>query len=70
MANKIMKELTKLSKDELKKRIRDERLNLFQAKMKHATGQLENTSSLWVMRKTIARATHLLSQIEGQNRKG
>jgi len=66
MAKKAFKELQKLSKDELSKKVRDAQLSLFQGKMKLATGQLENTSSLWVLRKTITRAQALLSKVSAQ----
>lgn len=55
MANKQMKELKNLSKEELLSKARELEAGLFQGRMKQMTGQLENTSSLWQMRKALAR---------------
>jgi large subunit ribosomal protein L29 len=55
VATKHFKELKNLSADELKTRVRETEAQLFDAKMKQATGQLGNTASLWRMRKDIAR---------------
>ncbi len=60
MANKMTKELKNLSADELKNKIRTVEKDLFQSKLKKTTGQLADTSSLWKMRKTLARAKTLL----------
>ena len=62
MATKRYKELKSLSRDEMATRVRELRVELFQAKMKNTTGQLENPSSLWRMRKDLARLTMCLSQ--------
>lgn len=62
MATKALKELKKLSKTELENKVREAQAELFQAKMKSVTGQLENSSSLWTLRKKIARAKTLISQ--------
>ncbi len=55
MSTKRFKELKNLSADELKTRVRESEAQMFDAKMKKATGQLENTGSLWKLRKDIAR---------------
>jgi ribosomal protein L29 len=47
--------LKNLSKDEMAAKARELEAGLFQAKMKSATGQLDDTSSLWRMRKDLAR---------------
>jgi ribosomal protein L29 len=54
MATKSMKALKNLSLTELTGKARELRAALFDAKMKHATGQLANTASLWRMRKELA----------------
>ncbi len=59
---KVMKALKGLSKDELVRKERDLQKEFFDARMKKTTGQLENTSSLWRVRKEIARVKTLLSQ--------
>lgn len=55
MATKRFKELKNLSKVELTSQIRETESQLFQAKMKQATGQLADTAMLWRLRKDIAR---------------
>lgn len=60
MANKAMKELKNLSIDELKNRVRTLEKDLFQNKLKGTTGQLADPSSIWKMRKTLARVKTLL----------
>ncbi len=47
---------------ELEARLAEVRRETFEAKMKLATGQLENTSSLWKMRKEIARIKTFMGQ--------
>ncbi len=55
MATKRFKELKDLSADELKARLRTTEGELFQTKIKHATGQLADTASIWRLRKDVAR---------------
>jgi ribosomal protein L29 len=55
VATKRFKELKNLTKTELASQIRDTESQLFQAKMKQATGQLTDTAMLWRLRKDIAR---------------
>jgi len=62
VAIKKYKELKQLSKDELATKIRETEATLFQAKMKKTTGQLENKTSVWRMRKDLARMKMLHSQ--------
>lgn len=62
MATKRFKEIKNLSKDELATKLRETAASLFQAKIKLATGQLADTSSMWRMRKDIARMKTLASQ--------
>lgn len=59
MSNKRMKELKNLSKDELVTKVRDLEGEIFQARMKKATGQLENTATVWRLRKDLARVRTL-----------
>jgi len=56
-----MKELKKLSKNELVTRVRELEAAIFQGRFKAKTGQLANVASLWLMRKDLARAKTLLS---------
>lgn len=63
MSTKAFKAIKNLSKDELATKIRELEANLFQARLKKVTGQLENVSSVWVMKKTLARAKTLASQL-------
>jgi ribosomal protein L29 len=50
-----------MTKDELETKIRESEAQLFQTKMKQATGQLSNTAMLWRIRKDIARMKSLQS---------
>lgn len=61
MAIKAFKELKNLSKDELAGKQREIEEGLFQARMKRATGQLQDTASIWRSRKNLARVKTLLS---------
>ncbi len=63
MATKSFKTLKNLSKDELTAKVRELEAGLFQVRMKKVTGQLEDTASIWRMRKDLARAKTLLSQV-------
>ena len=62
MAIKSFKQLKNLSKDELTSKTRELESGLFQARIKLATGQLEDTASIWRMRKDLARVKTLASQ--------
>lgn len=55
MSSKRFMELKNLTKEELDTKLRELEKELFQAKMKRASGQLENWSSIWRMRKDLAR---------------
>ena len=63
MATKRSKELKNLTKDELTAKLRDSEAQLFDARMKRATGQLANTASIWGIRKDIARMKTFLTQL-------
>jgi large subunit ribosomal protein L29 len=49
-------DLRKLQADELEARIRDLRDGLFNMRIKHATGQIENSADLRGQRRDLARA--------------
>jgi len=63
VSNKQFKEVQQLSKNELEVKVRDTEALLFKAKMQKVTGQLKNTSSIWVARKTLARLKTRLTQL-------
>jgi len=56
------KELSSLSIDELKKKVKDISEELFKLKLQHATGQLANTSAIKNARKNLARIKTFLTQ--------
>jgi large subunit ribosomal protein L29 len=55
-------ELGELAVEELVQKIRDTRDELFNAKVKHATGQLEDTAKLGRLRRDVARMNTVLQQ--------
>ena len=55
MSAKRFKAIKNLSADELATKIREIEAEVFKARMQRATGQLKNTSSIWLMRKDLAR---------------
>jgi large subunit ribosomal protein L29 len=55
-------ELRDLSGDELEQKVLDTRRELFNAKVKHATGQLENTAILRNLRRDVARVETVLAE--------
>jgi|LakMenEpi03Aug12_release.lakeMendotaPanAssembly.Ray.scaffolds.fasta_scaffold5599365_1 large subunit ribosomal protein L29 len=62
MAKKKLEALKNLSVKEMNQKILDGRKAMFEAKIKLATGQLENTALLWKTRKEIARVKTFLTQ--------
>ena len=58
-------ELRDLSDDELVAKARELRGELFNARIKKTTGQLENTAKLRTLRRDIARAETLLRERRG-----
>lgn len=56
------KDLRILSESELEQKGRDLRGELFNARIRHSTGQLENTAQLGQLRKEVARVETLLTQ--------
>jgi len=55
-------ELKELAAEELAQKARELRDEFFNAKVKHATGQLENTAKLSMLRRDIARVETFLSK--------
>jgi large subunit ribosomal protein L29 len=62
MAKKKIDTLKSLSSKELIQRVSETEKDLFQMRIKHATGQLEKTSMLWRSRKELARMKTFLTQ--------
>jgi large subunit ribosomal protein L29 len=62
VGTKRFKELKSLSKDELVSKIRESQNQLFQVRMRKATGQLQDTASIWRLRKDIAQMKMLQTQ--------
>ena len=58
-------ELRNLSEPELVAKSRELRDELFNARVKRATGQLENTAKLRQLRRDVARVETLLTQVSG-----
>ncbi|MEE8507889.1 MAG: 50S ribosomal protein L29 [Myxococcota bacterium] len=59
------RELLELTADELEAKSRELRGELFNVKIKRATGQLENTAKLKALRRDIARVETVLSKHRG-----
>jgi large subunit ribosomal protein L29 len=55
-------ELKGLRLEELVQKDRETRAELFNAKVKHATGQLEDTAKLKILRRDIARVETILHE--------
>ncbi len=55
-------ELKELGVEELEQKVRETRDELFSAKVKHATGQLENTAMLKALRRDVARMESVLGE--------
>ena len=55
-------ELKALGMEELEQKSRETRDELFSAKVKHATGQLENTAMLKTLRRDVARIESVLGE--------
>ena len=59
-----MKEFTKLTTEELNKRIAENKEELLKLRMKQATGSLENSARINELSKDVARMKTILSQRE------
>jgi large subunit ribosomal protein L29 len=55
-------ELRELGIEELERKSRETRDELFSAKVKHATGQLENSAMLKTLRRDVARIESVLGE--------
>jgi len=55
-------ELKELELDELVQKVREARNEFFNAKVKHATGQLEDTAKLKWLRRDVARIESVLTE--------
>ncbi len=59
------RELRDLSLEELQAKERELRAELFNARVKHSTGQLENTAKLRTVRRDVARLETVLREKHG-----
>ena len=57
-------EIRKLSTEEINKKIAESKAELFNLRMKQATGSLENPSRIRELRKTVARLKTILRERE------
>jgi len=55
-------EFRELSQDELQQKVKEQREQLFNARVKHATGQLENTAQISTLRREVARLETVLAE--------
>jgi large subunit ribosomal protein L29 len=55
-------ELSELGVEELERKSRETRDELFSARVKHATGQLENSAMLKTLRRDVARIESVLGE--------
>jgi len=69
VSTKRFTELKNLSSQELVSKVRETEMQLFQARMKQATGQLQDTALLWRLRKDLARMKMLQGQVQAQAEK-
>ena len=60
-------EVRELDVGELQQRVAQTRRELFNLRLQHATGQLENTGQLKEVRKNIARLLTVLNQKQREN---
>jgi large subunit ribosomal protein L29 len=56
------KELRELTPEEIAKKQKDLREEVFNLRFQHSTGQLENTSRMKIIRKDLARVTMVLRE--------
>ena len=59
-----IKDIRKLSDDDLKKKIRETKEELFTKRMQQANGTLENPSSLRILRRDVAKMKTVLRERE------
>jgi large subunit ribosomal protein L29 len=60
------KDLRELSMSELDAKGNELRMELFNARIRHSTGQLENTAKLRMLRRDVARIQTILRQMGGE----
>jgi ribosomal protein L29 len=65
VSTKRLKEIKSFTKDELTTKIRETEAKHFQQKMQLVTGQLNDTATLWRLRKDIARMKTLQGAAKG-----
>jgi large subunit ribosomal protein L29 len=58
------KDLNELTKEELLKKKKDAKEELFNLRFQHSTGQLENTARLKLLKKDVAKIETILRQKE------
>jgi large subunit ribosomal protein L29 len=59
-----VRDLKELTKEELLKKERDLKEEMFNLRFQHSTGQLENTSRMKILKKDVARLETILRQQE------
>lgn len=64
--SKAMKALKNMSANELLVKARELEKNLFDTRMKKVTGQLADSSSIWRLRKELARVKTIQTQAKGK----
>jgi large subunit ribosomal protein L29 len=69
VSTKRLKEIKSFTKDELTTKIREAEAQRFQVKMQLATAQLNDTASLWRLRKDIARMKTLQAGVQSKGSK-
>jgi len=61
-------EIRKMTTEEINTKIRDLKKELFDLRMKQATGNLEKTHQIDVLRKTVARLKTVLNEKDGSDK--
>lgn len=62
MGKKKLEAIRNLSVKELSQKISETQKALFESKIKLSTGQLENTATLWILKKQLARFKTFMTQ--------
>ena len=65
--NEVVKELSKLSDEELASKIKESKKELFDLRLKQSTGSLEKPSRIHELRKNIARMNTILNERKNEN---
>ncbi|MGN1338588.1 MAG: 50S ribosomal protein L29 [Candidatus Coprovivens sp.] len=65
--NEVVKELRKLSDEELTSKISESKKELFDLRLKQSTGSLEQPSKIRELRKNVARMNTILSERKNEN---